>query len=113
MPIPKAQKLGQIASPSFKNLHLHLPNRAKLSSSRFLTPKPPSSLGRQICSHLILYNFSSRPPPHKKLCWICYIFQNTARSFGKRKVIQREACQDEIDKNNTTIKRELATTPQS
>lgn len=55
---------------SVSSLNLHFPNKAILSSSKFLIPKPPLEIGKHILSHLIQAVFLfSKSPPHKK--FIC------------------------------------------
>ena len=55
-------------SLSINILQLHFPNNAKLNSCNFLTPKPPSSLGKQTESQSTQTIFlKSSPPPQKYL----------------------------------------------
>jgi len=66
-------------SPSAKILHLHLPNKAKLTRRISLTPKAPSLFGLQMFDQLaqdIL--FPPLDPPHKKhLCRRTICFQTS------------------------------------
>jgi hypothetical protein len=91
-PYLKRSKSNQIASPSNKNRHFHLLNKAILNNSRFFTPNPPLSLGRQIWSQLTQQSFLSfKPPPHKEFLWIltnCWMMHLGA--FEKGEKIKRE-----------------------
>jgi hypothetical protein len=112
-PYLKRNKSVHEASSSESKRHFHLLSNDRLNNSRFFTPKPPLSFGKQIWSHLIQQIFlSSIPPPHKKLRWIltkCWIMQREA--LKKKEEIKWKTWEYRVNESNSPTVGKVTTTP--